>query len=495
MTKARMKHLNWHGLYRQGWKKEITPDAFAHPAKFSRGLIRKIYAHLLERGYVQAGDAVLDPFGGVALGALDAMLLGLNWTGCELEQKFVDLGNANIDLWNRRYADKMLRWGTARLVQGDSRRLCGVLEGYAATVSSPPYAEIMHGQHDQQSRDEREAKAGRKLGAGQINHPRDYGSTSGQLGAMKEGSFEASVASPPYKETRVVEYEQPMTERPREGDAGVVRGYGASDGQLSAMREGDYAASVASPPFGRGAEGTVRASKFKDPQAFALEMSKRDRKIPNRHAASAAARLAQLEREDTATYGDDPANLGNLPTGDYRAAVSSPPYEGTPIEKNSASVDRVKQYETYRSQGGGASFEAFCRTQDLHSQGYGASAGQLGGERGDTFWSAARTIVEQVHALLKPQGVAVWVVKDFVRDGKRVPFCDQWQKLCEAVGFETVEIAKAWLVEDNGTQLAMDGNHKRKVTERKSFFRRLAEKKGSPRIDYEVVLFMRKPAI
>lgn len=29
--------------------------------------------------------------------------------------------------------------------------------------------------------------------------------------------------------------------------------------------------------------------------------------------------------------------------------------------------------------------------------------------------------------------------------------------------------------------------------ERKSFFRRLAEKKGSPRIDWEVVWFMRKP--
>ncbi len=30
-------------------------------------------------------------------------------------------------------------------------------------------------------------------------------------------------------------------------------------------------------------------------------------------------------------------------------------------------------------------------------------------------------------------------------------------------------------------------------TERKSFFRRLAESKGSPRIDYEEVLIVRKP--
>jgi hypothetical protein len=32
-----------------------------------------------------------------------------------------------------------------------------------------------------------------------------------------------------------------------------------------------------------------------------------------------------------------------------------------------------------------------------------------------------------------------------------------------------------------------------RLKERKSFFRRLAEKKGSPRIDHEDVIIMRKP--
>jgi hypothetical protein len=48
-------------------------------------------------------------------------------------------------------------------------------------------------------------------------------------------------------------------------------------------------------------------------------------------------------------------------------------------------------------------------------------------------------------------------------------------------------------VEDNGTQLALIGEDVDSIKERESFFRRLAEKKGSPRIDWESVLCMRKP--
>ena len=83
--------------------------------------------------------------------------------------------------------------------------------------------------------------------------------------------------------------------------------------------------------------------------------------------------------------------------------------------------------------------------------------------------------VAQTFAALRPGGHAVWVLKAFVRDGKRVEFPDQWRQLCESVGFKTLHLHRAWLVEDHGTQLAIDGNHKRKRKERKSFFRRMAE--------------------
>jgi hypothetical protein len=134
-----------------------------------------------------------------------------------------------------------------------------------------------------------------------------------------------------------------------------------------------------------------------------------------------------------------------------------------------------------------------------HNQGgpihkhYGTTQGQLAAATDDTFWTAARQIVEQTYAVLRPGAHAAWVVKSYVKAKQIVPFPEQWQALCEAVGFETVHIHRAWLVEDRGTQFDLEGNGHHKKAERKSFFRRLAEKKGSPRIDFEVILCMVKP--
>jgi len=86
----------WSGCYPSNWKGLVVTEAMAHPAKFSSKLIRKIYSHMQEEGWVTEGDNVLDPFGGVALGALEAMRLGLNWYGVELEEKFHQKGKQGM---------------------------------------------------------------------------------------------------------------------------------------------------------------------------------------------------------------------------------------------------------------------------------------------------------------------------------------------------------------------------------------------------------------
>jgi hypothetical protein len=101
-------------------------------------------------------------------------------------------------------------------------------------------------------------------------------------------------------------------------------------------------------------------------------------------------------------------------------------------------------------------------------------------------------IVSEAFALLKPGGLAVWVVKAFVRDKQLVDFPGQWRSLCEACGFEPLEEIHAMLTKEESHPSLFGGEHK-KVKERKSFFRRLAEKKGSPKIDFEVVYIMQKP--
>lgn len=75
-------------------------------------------------------------------------------------------------------------------------------------------------------------------------------------------------------------------------------------------------------------------------------------------------------------------------------------------------------------------------------------------------------------------GIAIWVLKDFIRAKKRIDFTGQWQSLCESCGFETIEIIRAWLVEERGTQYDLKGEAHTKIVERKSFFRRLYENKA-----------------
>jgi len=68
-----------------------------------------------------------------------------------------------------------------------------------------------------------------------------------------------------------------------------------------------------------------------------------------------------------------------------------------------------------------------------------------------------------------------------------VDFPGDWQKLCEQVGFETQEEIHALFAQER----TVKGQKVR--VERKSFFRRLAEKKGSPPIDWETIWIMQKP--
>ena len=71
-------------------------------------------------------------------------------------------------------------------------------------------------------------------------------------------------------------------------------------------------------------------------------------------------------------------------------------------------------------------------------------------------------------------------------------FPQQWAQLCGTVGFRVVHWHKAMLVRYKGTSLTLDGEEVRHETASKSFFRRMAENRGSPKIDWEDVVCMVK---
>lgn len=468
-----MENHNWFGLYRASWGREIVPEAYGHPAKFARGLIRRIYAHALERGYLQEGAVVIDPFAGVALGALDAMFHGLHFIGCELEDKFVQLGQQNIDLWNRRYGGgKLRRWGTAVLAQGDSRRLCEVLEGARAegkpSMRCPYCGSTLY--------DEDITRDGEALRCADCGNRVEF--TDAWDEAIWTHPPQAMIASPPFSNSQQVDNRtapvliEGSSWKKRQGSITV----GTSPAQLGNMPTGEPPqAVIASPPYavldtgGKGGEGPGSAG------------------APNAGKLSGAS--------SGIGYGRSDGQLAALPEGEppagivqVDACVSSPPWEES---LGSTDLDFIHNRLTTGPSG---STELRSRAKS-DGQVYGCAEGQLGAEAGKTFWSAAKTILLQCHAVLAPGGVAIWVLKAFVRNKAIVDFPGQWEALCNSCGFETIEVIRAWLVEDRGAQFALNGDLVEKKVARKSFFRRLHEKNYPDlAIDYEIVLITRKGA-
>jgi len=131
------------------------------------------------------------------------------------------------------------------------------------------------------------------------------------------------------------------------------------------------------------------------------------------------------------------------------------------------------------------------RTGHAKMDDYGASAGQIGKEQGETYWSAMSVVYEQCHIALKPGGVLCCVVKSYVKQGKLVDLPSQTWKLLLHLGFEPVQRIRAWLVKEKKRK-GLFGQTVVERKSRKSFFRRLCEKKGSPPIDWEEVLVVRK---
>lgn len=404
----------WDNCYDESWKTEITDESFAHPAKMARGLVRRIFDYLIESGRLTKGQIVCDPFGGIGTTGIEGASRGMRCFACELEPRFVDFAKANIELHCRtweHFGDPI-----PVIVQGDSRKLCEVLGPVMASciVSSPPYNLPMSQDHNG------------KRGGTRGTDPSEkgafvkYGNTPGQLEGLPMGTVDAVVSSPPYASSVAVDGRAITDEKTHTRPIGsmddVNHGYGQSTGQLGAMRPGSVDAVVSSPPY----EGSL-----------------------DRGVVSAADRVT-LARE----------------RGITNAEFISP-------------IDMEKLGK--------------------RNQEYGSTDGQIGNETGETFWSAARDIVAQCHQILRPGGICVWVTKDFVRNKQRVPFSADWVKLCQSQGFHLVEWIQASLVKTSESQLDLFGGDPHiKTTERKSFFRRLAEKKGSPRIDWEDVLVLQK---
>lgn len=116
----------------------------AHPAKMWPHIAATAVAR-----YSAPGDTILDPMCGVGTTLIEAIQLGRNAYGVDLEREWVDLARANVDA---AVQDHPGNWGEVH--QGDAANIAALLEDQrlAAPVdmvlTSPPYGAVTHGQPD-----------------------------------------------------------------------------------------------------------------------------------------------------------------------------------------------------------------------------------------------------------------------------------------------------------------------------------------------------------
>ena len=481
---------DWHNCYDDSWKGMIVDDAMAHPAKYAPGLIRRMIEYGMQRGWWTKGDLIADPFGGIGSGGVMAAGYGLRWCGVELEQTFVDLAMRNFELHRRTWelcGDPM-----PVIVQGDSRRFAEILS-LTLWPEMVGYENIKKTEHRQgnayqdvcRSQDVSAADC-QTAGEGRENSQKTHGdlqNTDKGLQGQEQCHIQAraivretGIPTPTRSTMRIVQRNgvtmcssqkrRPLRQStsqltntvqllPHERDEAQV--VGSEEGRATTAKEqradeleqkAKIDCCITSPPYIDSVHGS-----HGERETAAETTAKR---------RTEGGSLGQSQRHGG--YGTSEGNIGNMPAG----VVTNPPFADVVTTKDPKYVKEKKLYGDY-----------------------GQSPGQLGNTTGPTYWQAMDEVYRQVYQVLRPGGVMMCVVKDFIKAGKRVPLCDQTLALLTHVGFEPVERIRAWLVKED-RHAGLFGGDVVQTKERKSFFRRLADKKGCPRLDWEEVLIVRK---
>lgn len=588
-----LKVTVWNNTYDNQWSGMIVSEAFSHPAKFSPGLIQKIYAYGIESGWFKPGDVVADCFGGIGGGGIFAAYARLKWIGVELEQRFTDLANQNFDL--HRPAWRAHGYPEPVIVQGDSRRFAEIVGECAAICTSPPFVDCNVNIGDVAD------TPGMRQEISSRSHKRDdsYGHTPGQIGRLKAGELAAVVTSPPFGEaqqgaglvkrnslyghkTITCGYKQDAhgSDPSNIGNLkmdGIVKkglqkttessmitpktkgGCHAGDNQSLSGRNvtkkdsGKIQQEPANNPElakqgrdknqGRGQPGEVGFEKERDrvsllqkenePRADSgilrngssgnLESNEATRN-ENQGPGSGGYRTPPVQgRQEQHEIQNVNCKGRMLEMRRNEKTVHSPQERGSlrqhAIEPSGFMLELPQSDNSERILEGKETLQSIVTSPPftqgyqsgggINKNGYGENGNDkvgsrtyqgTGGERsqgnieraeGETYWSEMAKIYIECHKALKPGGYLIVVVKSYIKNKRKVHLPQQTLKLLIRLGFEPVERIKAMLVKQS-VNAGLFGEDVVTEKARKSFFRRLCESKGSPKIDWEEILVVRK---
>jgi len=531
-----LKLTTWNNCYDNQWSGLIVSEAFSHPAKFSPGLIQKIYSYGIEQGWFKPGDVIGDPFGGIGGGGIFAAYSRLQHVAVELEQKFVDLTKQNYEL--HRPAWEAHGYPVPVILQGDSRRFSEIVGKCAAILTSPPYEDQVI-----RKRDAGTHKPNKQGSMRNGNHSCDaYGQTPGQIGTLKAGDLKAIVTSPPFtqdqpcaSQTKVRNQGYEVLKSPKKryvpadpGNIGNLKmdsivkkglqnynpcgkkietqknhkeggkcqqiGVKNSEGKDGSLKDRIHLKEMGLSVLGadqqsgctsiisnyqkkRGESGTIDQKTCKHCVKNVIPPSTQKKEKQENISANIAVKLSGLEAEMLLS-----ADLKNVP-GD----ISEKPQKHTAIENQE--IDFVKNVGKLCKEEKGVNGIAQINvgTSPIIEQ----PENSITKKEQMTYWSEMAKIYKECWIALRPGGYLIVVLKSYIKNKRKVPLPMQTLKLLIHLGFEPIERIKAMLIKETVNQ-GLFGEDIISKKERKSFFRRLAEQKGSPRIDFEEILVVRK---
>jgi DNA modification methylase len=374
-------------------EKICCKDSIKHPAKADFYMIEWIILN-----QTKPGDIILDPLAGIGRTGMAAVIHNRNCVMVELEERFVEWIQENMK--NTMEHPSINEKGWYKIIHGDARNLVQLLSEQPdvnTIVTSPPYAEgIGHSQ-------------GKRAGKDKIGKDRFYGyyedGNKQNIGNLPVGDVDIVVTSPPYAETlnekkntksnlRREERLKLAGHNPKDFMGGNARvcsiengmRYSFNPDNIGNLKEGNIDVVITSPPYGQAQKG----------RGIAVKGHHNDPKLAQRCYSQNA----------------------------FDTIITSPPYEdvygasrhGDKIRNNSSQIhDEKKLATTYTTE---------------------QNQNNIGNLSKETYYGAMLEVYQQCYDVLKPGGKIIIIVKDYIRNFKRVPLGENTKKLLEKAGFQ-----------------------------------------------------------
>ena len=374
--------------------KYFSAGSFAHPAKMMLPLQR----WLIEK-YSKPGDVILDPMAGQGT-LLISCTMGRHVIMVELESKFVQMQNDNWTKIQTLGPEMGYSMGTATILQGDARKLPGVLAD--VVITSPPYADTAARDRSKEASYDRE-KSGQYPKHGDLSISRGY-------------QADVIVSSPPFSEAKF-DKKHGLKDLTSKGMKGRKAWANREDNNPTNPEN------IANLPYGKLADVIMTSPPYAETGASGNSRSPFWERLANDPTS------ARYGREHHPSVGEgysaDPSNLGNLPYGNIDCVITSPPYEEGGGHGGKATKCALEHKQPSMGQ----------FTENLYS----SRPDNIGNLKGESYLSAMLEVYQGCCRALRPQGLMILVTKNFIREKQEIRLDLDTIKLCEQAGFQFVE--------------------------------------------------------